>query len=149
MTRQQFERLLETYGADTARWPTGPRAAARALLARDPAARAALEAAQRLDALLDRYAAPAAPGSAERIVASLRELPPQQADLPATAGWGAVLAELWWELRSVPRVASIVVAVLCGLVAGFSSLGLTPVAPSKVDLSAFLFEPTPSDWLQL
>jgi hypothetical protein len=69
--------------------------------------------------------------------------------LPAAAGWGAQLVELWWELRSVPRVASIVAAVLCGLVAGFSSLGAPHVGVSRVDLSALLFEPTPSDWLQL
>ena len=43
----------------------------------------------------------------------------------------------------------LVFVVLCGLVVGFASLGLTHLGGGHVDLSALLFEPTPSDWLQL
>jgi hypothetical protein len=150
MTRQQFERLLETYGADTARWPDALHSAARALLAHDADARAAHAAAAQLDALLDRFAPPAPHDAAERVIAALHALPPQQrVDAGTAAGWGIALAELWWELRAVPRIPSIVAAVLCGLVVGFASLNLTQFGVPHVDLSALLFEPTPSDWLQL
>jgi hypothetical protein len=145
MTRQQFEHLLDTYGADLQRWPEAHRQAARALVAQDDAARAALDAAARLDALLDHFAPPAPSDAAARVAAALSALPPQG----APPGWWAALAELWWELRAVPRIPSIVAVLLCGLVVGFASLGLTHLGGSRVDLSALLFEPTPSDWLQL
>jgi hypothetical protein len=155
MTRQQFEHLLDAYGADLQRWPDAQRQAARALIARDDAARAAHDEAARLDALLDTFAPPAPHDAADRVAAALRALPPQGAavDLGPVAGWAAALAELWWELRAVPRIPSIVAVLLCGLVVGFASLGLTHLggghAGLSVDLSALLFEPTPSDWLQL
>jgi hypothetical protein len=150
MTRQQFERLLETYGADMARWPETLRPAARALMARDDSVRAAHAAAARLDGLLDQFAPRPPIDAAERVIAALHALPPQQpVDAGAPTGWGAALAELWWELRAVPRIPSIVVAVLCGLVVGFASLNLSHLDAARVDLSALLFEPTPSDWLQL
>jgi hypothetical protein len=157
VTRPQFQRLLETYGADLQRWPEAHRRAARALIGQDDAARAALQAAARLDALLDRFDPPAPPDAAARITAVLRALPPQGGgaeldDRPIAGrgpGWAAALAELWWELRAVPRIPSMVAAVLLGLVVGFASLGLAHLGGGHVDLSALLFEPTPSDWLQL
>jgi len=157
MNRQQFEHLLEAYGADLQRWPAAHRQAARALIAQDDTARAAQESAARLDALLDRFAPPAPSDAAARIAASLAALPPQgvrvapelESWLGPVAGWAATVADLWWELRAVPRIPSIVAVLLCGLVVGFASLGLTHLGGGHVDLSALLFEPTPSDWLQL
>jgi len=153
MTRQQFERLLATYGADLQRWPAAQRRAARALVAEDEAARLARDEAARLDALLDRFAPSAPPDAAARVAAALRALPPQgtgaEPALEPVAGWAGALGELWWDLRAVPRIPSIVAVLLCGLVVGFASLGLTHLGGGHVDLSALLFEPTPSDWLQL
>jgi hypothetical protein len=151
MTRPQFERLLATYGADLQRWPAAQRRAARALVAEDEAARAARDEAARLDALLDRFAPPAPPDAAARVAAALRELPPQGAGVEPepVAGWAGALRELWWDLRAVPRIPSIVAVLLCGLVVGFASLGLTHLGGGHVDLSTLVFEPTPSDWMQL
>lgn len=77
MTIDEFERLLLAHGADSAGWPAGARAAAEALLVRDPAARALLEESERLDATIAAAAAvPAAGGAlAARILARLDEEP--------------------------------------------------------------------------
>ncbi len=52
LDRARFEVLLDAYGADPQRWPQEERAAALALLERDPDARALRAQAARLDALL-------------------------------------------------------------------------------------------------
>jgi hypothetical protein len=141
MTLKRFKQLLDAYGADLARWPVGERAAARTLIAADPRARQAREETAELDAFLDRYAPE--PASAARVVAGLRALP------PAVSDWRAALAELWWDVRALPRVPTMVAVVLLGLLAGFTSIDLAVGAPGRADLSALLFEPGPSDWIQL
>jgi hypothetical protein len=141
VTLKRFKQLLDAYGADLARWPVGERAAARALLAADPRARQARETTAELDAFLDRYAPE--PASAARVVAGLRALP------PAVSDWRAALAELWWDVRALPRVPTMVAVVLLGLLAGFTSIDLAVGPPGRADLSALLFEPGPSDWIQL
>ena len=56
MTLKRFRQLLDTYGADLARWPVEERGAARALVVADPRARQARDETAELDAFLDRYA---------------------------------------------------------------------------------------------
>ncbi|MBI3517071.1 MAG: hypothetical protein HY060_23820 [Proteobacteria bacterium] len=141
MTLKRFKQLLDTYGADLARWPVEERRAARALVAADPRARQARDETAELDAFLDRYAPE--PASAARVVAGLRALP------PAVLDWRAALAELWWELRALPRVPTMVAVVLLGLLAGFTSVDIARVPGTRADLSALMFEPMPSDWIQL
>jgi hypothetical protein len=141
MTLKRFKQLLDAYGADLARWPAAERQAARALIAADPRAGLARAETAELDAFLDRYAPE--PVSAARVAAALRGLPPRASD------WRVALGELWWELRALPRVPTIVAVVLAGFLVGFASLDLTRAANGHADLSALLFEPTPSDWLQL
>ena len=53
MKIDRLEVLAEAYGADLSRWPAHERAFAESLIAADPAARAVLEDAAALDALLD------------------------------------------------------------------------------------------------
>jgi hypothetical protein len=54
MTSEEFLRMLETYGADPARWPVGQRQAAlRCSKTPDPEIRAAWQHARSLDTLLD------------------------------------------------------------------------------------------------
>lgn len=53
MKIDRLEALAEAYGADLRRWPASERAFGESLVAADPAARAALERAAALDALLD------------------------------------------------------------------------------------------------
>lgn len=52
MGLERFERLVEAWGADPRRWPEAERAAAEAFLAHNVDARASIEEAARLDALL-------------------------------------------------------------------------------------------------
>jgi hypothetical protein len=77
MTRQRFEELAESYGADIGRWPPGLQAPARLVMSRDPAAARLLAHAHAFDRLLD-LAPAAAPHSAvlvDRIVtAALRDV---------------------------------------------------------------------------
>ncbi|HUA52085.1 MAG TPA: hypothetical protein VMB81_07970 [Candidatus Sulfotelmatobacter sp.] len=141
MTLKRFKHLLDAYGADLARWPAAERRAARALIAADAQARQARDETAELDAMLDRYAPE--PVSPARVAARLRSLPP-----PAT-DWRAALAELWWELRALPRVLAMVAVVLAGFLVGFISLDLARSPHGGTDVSALVFEPGPSDWLQL
>ena len=52
MDRQKFESIVQTYGADTERWPHAHRADMLALLDTDPQARAILGQEAALDSLL-------------------------------------------------------------------------------------------------
>jgi anti-sigma factor RsiW len=99
MTREEFESLLLAQGADLARWPAAERAAAEALLARDPAARDLLEEAARLDALIfGAVQSPAGGGAlATRILARLDDDAPRErvfglGKLAAWAGSAAAAA---------------------------------------------------------
>jgi hypothetical protein len=70
MDPAQFARLLDTHGADPARWPEAQRDAARALCDVSPDARSQWMAAQRLDALLADGRAPVPdPARQARVVA--------------------------------------------------------------------------------
>lgn len=76
MTLQEFSRLLNTYGADSERWPEAQRAAARALCDVSTAARAQWIEAERLDALLaaDRAPPPDAARQARVVAAAMMRL---------------------------------------------------------------------------
>lgn len=70
MNLERFEHLADAYGADLRRWPEAEREAARRLLAADPRAGRVLDAADVLDAFLDKAPRPA-PSYAlrERVIA--------------------------------------------------------------------------------
>jgi hypothetical protein len=78
MTIDEFERLLDVYGSDRARWPVEARAGAGHLVARDQAARRLLAEAEALDRTLERAPLPTLAQEAaiaERIVAAARRTP--------------------------------------------------------------------------
>jgi hypothetical protein len=115
----RFRRLIEAYGADPARWPPPERAAALALLATSAQARAALEDARRLDALLaaDRRPAPDA-SLAESIIARAAAQPqerPARSDRRLEPG-GWSLPRLW------PQAAGLLAAALLGFAVGWANL---------------------------
>lgn len=56
----RFEHLLDLHGPHLDRWPAGDAAFARGLIAREPVARAMLDASTRLDGALARIAKPVA-----------------------------------------------------------------------------------------
>lgn len=82
MTPDRVKELLDSYGADPARWPAGEHAAATALLASDPILSAYRDDVRALDDMLNK-AAPIAPPAAlaSRILA-------QAADHAASADVG-------------------------------------------------------------
>lgn len=75
MTSERFLALIAAYGADARRWPEGERAAAKALVAAEPAAvHAAMDEADTVDALLHLSPCPQ-PSIAlrDRVIASAAE----------------------------------------------------------------------------
>ena len=58
MKIERLENLAQTYGADLRRWPADQRAFAESLIAADPAARAVIDDAAGLDALLNTSVVP-------------------------------------------------------------------------------------------
>ena len=148
MRLKQFDRLLDIHGPDLARWPARRQAAARRLIAEDPAARAAQAAACRLGALLDRVPAP--PGDAAgRVARLLARLPTQR----APAWWGAPVL-LWDLLPRWPRAAALATMAALGIVVGLSDIGVAPLlgtsaatagaAASSADISGLIFDPNPA-----
>lgn len=78
MTLADFERLLDVYGSERARWPVEARASAGQLVARDGAARRLLAEAEALDRALDRAPVPSLmqeAALADRILAAARRSP--------------------------------------------------------------------------
>lgn len=143
MDRARAQEILAAYGADSACWPEGERAALTALLAADADLRAEAETAAALDRMLGVWAVPLASD-----------------DLAATRAADAALAALpaprrWWPT-----------AALGGSVAaalGAGALLLTPAqvaeapAPAPVQIAAadhvsydaavtaLVFTPTPEE----
>lgn len=85
MTQARLADLLDAYGGDLRRWPEPSRAAAEALIARDPAARSLLGRARALDELLDQ---------APRPLPS-RALKARLIERAAPSLWRQSLAALW------------------------------------------------------
>jgi hypothetical protein len=89
MTIAEFERLLDVYGSDRARWPVEARAGAGQLVARDKAARRLLAEAEALDRALETAPLPTLAKEAalaDRIIAAARRSPRM---VPAAAGASA------------------------------------------------------------
>jgi hypothetical protein len=139
MRMRKFLRLLEAYGADERRWPGERRAAVRRAMADDPAARAARDAAARLDARLARLAVPRDPAAEARILARLAHLPRQRGDLawlPAVLS-RSDLTPAW------PRVVALATVAMLGVLMGFSDADMLVARPRAADLSALVFDPGP------
>lgn len=115
MTESDFEAALDRWGGDLDRWPAAAAAEARALIATDPRAAAALTAARRLDdhlAALETHRAPA--GLAARI----------QARVPVEVGGGSATLDrlLGWLSASGWRPAALGLLLLAaGYVAGLAA----------------------------
>lgn len=103
LSTERLAALLDAYGADPGRWPADERAAAEALLAASPAARARRDEAARLDALLDLVPAPAPTADlADRIVVAARPRARRRLSraLIAAAPLAAAAALVVWIVRS-------------------------------------------------
>lgn len=116
MTLERLRALIAAYGGTPAKWPTAERAAAEALLARSPEARAALAEAIPLDTLLD--AVPALAPSPALRAAVLAAMP--QSELSGRGNRWQGLRDLLGEFGALPAVRPLLFAsLLLGLFAGY------------------------------
>ncbi|MBV8166263.1 MAG: hypothetical protein JO021_05680 [Alphaproteobacteria bacterium] len=139
MRLTRFNRLLDLHGADLARWPARERAAAWQLVAARPEARAALDAARRLDALLARDPAPPAAWDAPSIPALLARLPAQQ-----TPYWWPAPVVLWDLLPAWPRATALAAMAVVGILVGLTDVDITPAPAASADVSSLIFDPNPA-----
>jgi hypothetical protein len=137
MTLERFRKLLDAWGGALSSWPEGERLAARRLLADDPRACAALEAAQKLDGLIRRgVAAGSADDSAtseavQRVLTRLSAAAlPEQVNGAASArpAWASDMIS-WprtsWPRTSWTRLAALACAAALGIAIGI----LAPMSP--------------------
>jgi hypothetical protein len=144
MTRDELQTLLDSHGADPARWPAALRVAALGLIASDPRARDDHEAARALDAALTRFARPTAQDetSAARVLTRLAGALPRQDR--AFWRWPAVLLD-WQFAPAWPRLAALACCAVIGFGIGIAGLdrpfdkaGATVTNP---DITSIVFEP--------
>jgi len=144
MTNDELQSLLDSHGADPARWPAALRVAALSLIASDAEARAVHEAAQQLDAALAAYArpAPADETAAARVLSRLAAPLPRQ----GRAWWRLPTVLLDWQFAPAwPRVAALACCAVIGFMVGITGIdrSLDPgmSASSGGDITALVFEP--------
>jgi hypothetical protein len=131
MTRQDFQELLDVFGAERTRWPLSARAGAAALLASDAEARRLLAEAAALDALLARGVADSVPdiaatsALAARIVAAAAKTPRIAAASEPAKPLGVVSSSASRHGRTdVWRAAAVLAAsMVLGVFVGQSQLG--------------------------
>ena len=135
MTLERLRALIAAYGGKPARWPAAERAAAEALLARSPEARAALAEAEPIDSLLD--AVPALAPSPALRAAVLAGMP--QSDRSGRGSRWQGLRDLLGEFGALPAVRPLLFAsLLLGLFAGyFSEDDTTDTSTDLVQLAVY------------
>lgn len=130
MTLDRLNALADAWGGDLRRWPTADRAAAERLLAADPAARAVLDSASALDALL--FASPRPQASAalrDRVItaATRAGLKPRPA------------RRFWLDRLVLASGAGWAAAACAGVIAGLS---LTTHMTADIQADAVLYQAT-------
>lgn len=109
MSLERFRKLLDCYGAESARWPAEEREAALLLAEASKEARRLREDARRLDFFLDRSVSPRP--SAELIGRVMSGIPSRRAS--SEKRWGSGIAAALWSMRRSYAAAG----VACGLAA--------------------------------
>jgi hypothetical protein len=134
MSLARFASILDAYGAAPRRWPAAERAAAEALLAESPEARAMLEKAAELDRLLDA-AEPPAPSATLR--AKILEAAPGRV-VRSRARWRRVPASP--AARRFAAAAALAASLVLGMVTGGTLLGDPPAEGEGEFLQLALFD---------
>lgn len=128
MTPERFTALLDAYGGDANRWPEAERAAALAYLEHTPAAHAERDAALKLDALINRYPAPAPVIDVARLVARATAEAQEKPTAKILPFRSRATVKVW------ARGAALAAAGLAGFVIGFAD---QPTTLSDTPLEAF------------
>ncbi|MBM3491172.1 MAG: hypothetical protein FJX68_12120 [Alphaproteobacteria bacterium] len=128
MTPERLRQIVAAHGGQPARWPVAEREAGLALARQLPEANAWLEAAGRLDSLLDDWPVrPAEPALRARILTAIAERP---ADVPF---WSWLVSQWPAPLRAATMSGFAAAAVL-GLLLGLGEPA--EVANDRADLAA-------------
>lgn len=145
----EFQDLLDAHGADLSAWPDELHSAAERLVATEPAARACLLAAQRIEDLIARgmnaRSRPVDDASAARVLGALaRDLPRQRRFALA---WPAALLDVDLapaRLRIAALAGIACLGVVLGLFGPDIGAGDTGFAVASAETSlAAVFEPEP------
>ena len=144
MTRDDFSNLLDAHGADPSRWPAELREQAAALIGSNACARADLEAARELDAMLARVSAisPEDEQSALRVMGKLNGPLPRQKQ----PFWRVPAALLDWQFAPAwPRLAALAGCMLVGFTVGIAGVDRTmaknDAQAANRDIGAMVFAP--------
>jgi type II secretory pathway component PulK len=144
MTRDDFRNLLDAHGADASRWPSELREHAAALIGSDAGARADLENAPKLDAMLARFSAisPEDELSALRVMGKLNGPLPRQKQ----PFWRVPAALLDWQFAPAwPRLAALAGCMLIGFTVGIAGVDRTiskgDGQVANRDIGAMVFAP--------
>jgi hypothetical protein len=144
MTRDDFRSLLDAHGADPSRWPAELRESAVALMGSDAGARADLDAAHALDAMLARFSAI----SAEDEQRALRVMGKLNGPLPRQKQpfWRVPAALLDWQFAPAwPRLAALAGCMLIGFTIGIAGVARTvsknDAQAASRDIGAMVFAP--------
>src|SRR3954469_25480825 len=124
MTKDDFRNLFDAHGADPSRWPTELREQATALIGSNAEARADLDNARELDAMLARFSAisPEDEKSALRVIGKLNGPLPRKKQ----PFWRVPAALLDWQFAPAwPRVAALAGCMLIGFTAGIAGVDRT------------------------
>jgi len=150
MNADEFRDRLDHLGAEISAWPDQDREAAERLLASDPAARAHLGAARRMDDLISHAMQPGSPvaaASADRVLRAVSQPLPRQRRSPLWWAWPAALLEVDLAPARL-RIAALAGVAVLGITLGLlgpdiaSSDGGFAVASASSDLAA-VFDPEP------
>ncbi len=147
MMLDEFRHALDVQGSDLSQWPQPLRGKAEALVKADPAARAALEDARHIDALIEVSVRGEAAMPADIAARALARL--DATALPRQHGrrshWPAILLNLDFA-PAWPRVAALACCAVLGVIVGLSGVDQrfnTFRTASALDQSSFGAEPEP------
>ena len=130
-TRDRLIEILNCYGADPGRWPAEERAAALAVLHRQPDADELLRQAAIVDTGLDGLRSETV-GLPPQLEAALAAIPERHAQMPAGYEFPSWLTA-WPQLSTLAAAATI-----AGFILGNSGL-LTSTTEVQIDLGAYLY----------
>ena len=133
MNIHELRLLLDARGPDLSGWPASDRQAAEELAERSAEARAALEEARALDALLARTLGRGNAGEALRsAVLRIPEMHPRARHRPG--GRFSILAHPWRA-----GIAAAAASAVLGVIVGSSGIASLPEASETIDLATLVY----------
>lgn len=133
LKRERLLTILESYGAQTSRWPDDERTAALATLRQQPDAEALLQSAALLDGALGKAAMNPAPGLPPHLEAALAGIPVKEKQLSEGFEFPSWLTA-WPQLTTLAAAATI-----AGIIVGNTSLISSSPTEMQVELGAVLY----------